>query len=174
MKKWTSPTNDGTYSSWRAMMRRCLGRDVHSAYYANITVCEAWKNFDAFYKDMGPRPMGMTLGRTDNSRGYEPSNCRWANRLMQVNNRRNTISLTHEGKTTTLSEWATYLNLPYYLVWNRKKAGLPTTEILSPVLRRSLSAQHGTTTRYAKGCRCEACRTARAEWYQKYMKERHG
>ena len=35
---------------------------------------------------MGPRPLGRTIDRIDATKGYEPSNCRWATPKEQVEN----------------------------------------------------------------------------------------
>lgn len=166
-RKWTYPTNDGTYSSWRAMHARCSGRGNNASYYNAVSICDAWMSFDRFYEDMGPRPAGSTLDRIDPTQGYTHNNCRWATRAEQANNQRRSIRLVLRGESLSLAEWARRLSMPYYLVWNRHHAGLPAEEVLSPAPRIRKHAPHGTTTSYSKGCRCDACRAARAAWYAK-------
>lgn len=72
------------------MLARC-GNANHAAYprYGGrgITVCERWQKFENFLADMGERPGDLTLDRIDNDRGYEPGNCRWTTRAVQVRNR---------------------------------------------------------------------------------------
>jgi len=80
-----------TYQTWCEMKRRCqdVNRHDYERYGGRgIKICERWQDFANFLKDMGVRPPGKTLDRVDNSKGYEPSNCRWATRKEQIQNRR--------------------------------------------------------------------------------------
>ena len=53
-----------------------------------ITVCERWNDFTLFLEDMGEKPAGLSIERVVNDSHYCPTNCVWANRSTQNNNRR--------------------------------------------------------------------------------------
>lgn len=79
-----------TYKVWHNMMQRCNNSKNHAyKYYGgrNIKVCNEWHNFQNFYKDMGDKPLKLTLDRIDTNGNYEPSNCRWATMQEQTANR---------------------------------------------------------------------------------------
>ena len=82
----------GSYMSWRKMKDRCLNPNhVHSKNYLQrgIGICQKWMTFEGFYEDMGDRPVGYSLDRIDNHKGYLKENCRWIPLADQPKNRRN-------------------------------------------------------------------------------------
>lgn len=84
------------YKIWKGIKYRCYSETCPGyKYYGGrgITMCDRWKNsFEAFYADMGPRPKGLSIDRTNNDGDYEPSNCTWATRSQQVRNRRKKVA----------------------------------------------------------------------------------
>lgn len=80
------------YRAWCDMKQRCYNpKNWAYKYYGGrgIKVCEEWKNsFLTFAKDMGEHPEGMSLDRIDNDGDYCKSNCRWATKKEQMNNKR--------------------------------------------------------------------------------------
>lgn len=102
------------YHVWHDMIKRCTDEtaDNYDRYGGRgIKVCSRWiGSFADFLADMGPRPMGVkyqwSLERKDNSRGYEPGNCVWAELKAQNNNRRNNRRIDFNGQSRTLVQWA--------------------------------------------------------------------
>ena len=118
------------YGSYRSMMDRCY-REKNCNYNRygarGIRVCEEWHNIENFEKWVEENPYfdGATLDRIDVDGNYEPSNCRWTTMKEQCNNRSNTLYITYNGETHTISEWAeitginrSTLNNRYYKGWS--------------------------------------------------------
>lgn len=111
------------HSIWQSMIDRCYNKNANK--YKNygkrgISVCERWlEDFENFYEDMGVRPDGLTLDRIDVNGNYCKENCRWATNDIQKDNRQNTIRITHNGETLTLSQWARKLGVRRELLYHR-------------------------------------------------------
>jgi hypothetical protein len=81
------------YRVWHDMKRRCYNvKTVSYRYYGGrgIRVCDRWLySFKNFLEDMGYKPgPEYSLDRRNNDGNYEPKNCRWATRKVQMNNTR--------------------------------------------------------------------------------------
>ena len=102
------------YGTWRNMRNRC-NSPSHPAYKnyggRGIAICKEWDDFLVFASDMGDKPTPThSIDRIDNSKGYSPSNCRWATNREQKRNTRisklndNQVSvIRHLLKNTNLS-----------------------------------------------------------------------
>lgn len=105
------------YRTWAHMKSRCTNPNVKE--YKNyggrgISMCERWLNsFENFLADMGERPSSKySIDRFPNNDGnYEKSNCRWADKKQQADNRRSNVILEYSGIKMSQSEWAKSLGV---------------------------------------------------------------
>lgn len=114
------------YKAWNSMIQRCTNAQctAYAAYGARgIGVCDEWRDFANFLRDMGARPPGHSLDRKDNGKGYSPSNCHWATRKQQQRNRRTNRYIEWNGETLTLIEWSEKTGLSTDTIRNRLRSG---------------------------------------------------
>lgn len=116
------------YSAWNSMINRC-GNPLDPKYKdygeRGIIVCERWvKSFSNFISDMGCAPTKKhSIDRINNDGNYEPSNCRWATKKEQGQNRRNNVWLEHNGKKMILADWSKELEVQSGSITTRLKRG---------------------------------------------------
>lgn len=102
---------------WSCMKNRCTSKNnTHFNCYGGrgIRVCDEWLDFESFrdwalnngYEDT------LTIDRIDVNGNYEPSNCRWATRKEQAQNRRTTRFIEYKGETHSLKQWSEILGMP--------------------------------------------------------------
>lgn len=97
------------YRCWSNMLSRCRNGN-HQAYERyggrGIEVAPRWEVFSNFIADMGLRPTSKhSLERRKNTQGYSKSNCYWATRGQQENNKRNNHPVTAFGETKNQAQW---------------------------------------------------------------------
>lgn len=132
----------GLYKSWAHMKARCLHKSnkSHKDYGGRgIKVCDEWMEFVPFmeWAMANGYQNGLTIERVDNDGNYEPSNCIWATPIIQANNKRNNRRLTLNGKTMTVSQWASALGINASTLHSRLCSGWGTEKALSTPTSKS-------------------------------------
>ena len=150
-RKDIDPIGYKCYYTWQAMKRRCYNpQDSHYDRYGGrgIEICSQWINsYETFLNDMGTPPTkDHTIEREDNNGNYEPSNCRWATKLEQANNKSNNRNITAFGKTQTLAQWAKEVGLPRETIARRINRGYKEEKALTAkgiIRKRVYSTPYG-------------------------------
>lgn len=121
------------YTIWKALRQRCGNPNgsCHKNYHdRGIGVAAEWQDFTAFrswalshgYRD------DLTIDRIDNDLGYSPDNCRWANRMEQNANRRNTLRVEVGGRKVRLADLSRESGIAYGTLYDRMSHGRPLTQ----------------------------------------------
>lgn len=113
------------YAVWNGIKQRCFNKN-HRSYHdygdRGITMDKGWAdNYETFYNwaiQNGYRE-GLEIDRIDYDGDYCPSNCRFVDKDIQANNKRNVKLYTINGITKSLSQWCKYYDQDYYRVRQR-------------------------------------------------------
>ena len=130
IKQMTTPGHSDSklHNVWLSMRNRCTRtKDSHYKYYGGkgISVCDDWQDFSAFYNwaiSNGWRE-GLTIDRIDNSKGYNPENCRIADFITQANNKTNNAKFLFQGKMMTAREISEITHINSILIAERIRHG---------------------------------------------------
>lgn len=132
-----------TYKSWIGLKQRCCCKTSsdYKRYGAKgIKVCKRWVNsFENFLKDMGERPLGMTLDRKNNLKGYYKRNCKWSTPKEQSNNTSTNKKYRFKGKILNMTQWADEFKMPKSTLFNRLKRGMSLHEALTTPVKERLT-----------------------------------
>jgi hypothetical protein len=144
-RKTHGMTNSSEYEIWSSMKKRCYNKN--NVAYKNyggrgIFVCNEWLVFENFYRDMGPRPVGASIDRIDNNKGYSKENCTWSTDLEQANNRRNVKRYVVGELNGTLPQLCRALNMPRHTVWARLKVGCDVVDAFTRPINRKKGRRH--------------------------------
>jgi hypothetical protein len=94
-----------TYKRWCDMWDRCTNRNNPKfAMYSGRAPADRWKSYENFKADMGECPEGLTLERVNNTLGYGPDNCRWANKSEQGRNTSRGRYFYQGGRVLTMAD----------------------------------------------------------------------
>lgn len=114
------------FSRWCDMKNRCYYKK-HNRYKnyggKGVKVCDEWHSFINFFNWAMENnwEKKLSIDRIDNSKNYEPSNCKFSTVKEQNRNRTTSVKITHNGITKSIVEWAEHLEIPYETFRSRVK-----------------------------------------------------
>lgn len=133
------------YNIWAGMKRRCHGKTCKDyGYYGarGIIVCDEWRESYMTFKEWSLKNNYSdicTLDRENNSKGYNPDNCRWITPKAQNNNKTINVRVNYKGESLTLSQLAEKTGIPKSTIKDRKRRkGLIVAELVKDVPKEKL------------------------------------
>ena len=125
------------YSIWRGMLNRCQ-REQNNNYKnyggRGIKVCQKWRTFEGFWKDMEEGyAENLTIDRKNNNGNYNKNNCRWVTQSEQSRNTRRVPKYLYKGRELTRPQLAKIFGVNINtLIW-RMSRGQTIQEAIRPV-----------------------------------------
>lgn len=135
------------YYIYHMMKSRCYNKNIktfHRYGGRGIKICQEWlddfMNFYNWAMSNGYKE-GLWIERIDNDGDYAPSNCKWATKREQCQNREQTIKITYNGQTHCLAEWSRITGINFYTLHSRHKKGWDTERMLTTKARKLIRKQ---------------------------------
>ena len=117
------------YRTYHDMIARCHRPTAQRfKYYGakGITVCDEWReSYQAFYEwamQNGYKD-DLQIDRIDNTKGYSPANCRWADKITQENNKSTNRWVDLNGEVHTIAEWSRIVGIDSHTLKRRLDKG---------------------------------------------------
>lgn len=115
-------THSPAYIAWRNMVAHCV--DPYNRRWpryggAGVKVCDRWRSYETFLRDMGRRPDGCVLARRNTAGDFTPENCFWESRRESARRHQSRTRITYGGETLLLSEWAQRTGIRAETIRNR-------------------------------------------------------
>ena len=121
------------YNIWRSMKKRCIAKTSSNyAIYGGRGIKLLWPSFEDFKKEMYESYLthviehgekNTSIERRDNGGHYLRSNCRWATKREQANNRRTSRMIEYKGVNLTLADLCRKTKTKYSLIQRRLGRG---------------------------------------------------
>ena len=125
------------YNVWNTMKARCYNKNngKYPSYGGRgITVCQEWlHDFTVFYDwaISNGYKRGLSIDRIDVNGDYEPTNCRWADRIVQANNTRTNRMIEFNGEKHTVAEWSRITGITASALYHRLWRGWSVEDALT-------------------------------------------
>jgi len=120
-------------------VRCCNKNNKNFPKYGGRGIKNEWKSFEDFRNDMYEEYLkhvevygekNTTIDRINGLGNYCKENCRWATIKEQQNNKSSNHFIRLDNINKTMSEWTSFLKIPYEFIHYRISIGMPLNDII--------------------------------------------
>lgn len=134
-------TNTKLYNVFKGMKGRTRYASKRNKCYKGISICSEWLNdplaFISWAINNGYRE-GMQIDRIDNSKGYDPENCRFVTPKQNANNRSTTKFIEVDGERNTISYFSEKYGIHHHTIETRLRRGWCTDRAVKAPLSKGI------------------------------------
>lgn len=155
-------SNSRLYRIWNTMRYRTSEdySQKHLYYEKGIQVCNEWQKYKSFaeWSKSNGYKEGLQIDRRDNSKGYNPDNCRWITSKENCNNRDVTFMVNYKGVDYPFTQLTEIKNLTIYsgAIRARIKRGWSIEDAFdTPIRKGAFGRKYFTENEYKKAERMQ-------------------